>query len=104
MECSHCHRDFEQGVESAYKLGLMDGEARLKKTVDKILRNNNVLLNANQRLTHELLRLDQLYPLKNTPSVTITLKRAKQIIRRLTDKALKNYLIKVITEQLNTDI
>ena len=101
MKCSKYHKDFEAGVESAYKLGLLDGKGFLKKSIDEILRNNNVLLRANQRLSQELLRLDKILPLSDAPSVIITLKRANQIKKHITVKALKKYMEDVIAEQLN---
>jgi len=90
-------------VESAYRLGLQDGENRLKNTISKLLRNNNVILRANQRLAHELLRLDKIRPLRGAPSVIITLKRAKQIREHITVKRIKEYMADVIAEQMSSE-
>lgn len=99
MKCSKCEKDFEAGVKSAYKLGLMDGENRRTKTISKVLRNNNIVLRANQRLSHELLRLDKILPRSDAPSVIITLKRAKQIRKHISVKRIKKYIDDVIDEQ-----
>lgn len=101
MRCSKCEKDFEAGVEAAYRLGLQGGENRLKKTINKVLRNNNVLLRANRRLAQELFRLDKILPLSKSPSIIITLKRAKQISKYITVKALKEYMSDVIAEQMS---
>lgn len=100
MKCSKCKKDFEAGVKAAYKLGLQDGEERLKKTINKVLRNNTVILTANQRLAQELLRLDDIYPVKDTPVIIIPWKKAKQIPQRLSDSPLRRYLVDLIHEQL----
>ena len=100
MKCPKCEKDFEAGVKSAYKLGLMDGEKRLKQTISKVLRNNNIVLRANQRLAQELLRLDILLPLSDSPSVIITLKRAKQLQKQIHIPNLKMYMEDVIAEQI----
>lgn len=102
MECSKCKKDFEAGVKAAYHLGLQDGEARLKKTINAILRNNTLLLNANQRLAQELFRLDKILPLTDSPSVIITIKRAKQIRKHITVKGIKEYMSDVIDEQMSS--
>lgn len=100
MKCPKCKKDFEKGVKSAYKLGLLDGENRLKKTINKILRNNNVILTANQRLTQELLRLDLFFPLQDINSIIIPWKKAKQLPNHLRKSPLREYIIKIIREQL----
>jgi len=100
MKCSKCKKDFEQGVKTAYKLGLLDGEDRVRKTINAVLKSNNKLAGANQDLAEELLRLDQFFPLQDTPSIIIPLKKAKQIRRRLPKSPLKTYFIKLMRVQL----
>lgn len=101
MKCSECDKDFEAGVKSAYKLGLMDGENRLNKTISKVKRNNNVILRANHRLTQEVLRLNDIHPLAGTPSVIIPIKKAKTILGVLPkNHPISTYLQRALSEQL----
>ena len=88
-------------MKSAYKLGLQNGEAHLKITISKVLRNNNIVLRANHRLTQELLRLNDIHPLKDTPSVIIPIKKAKSILGVLPkEHPIFTYLQRVLGEQL----
>jgi len=59
MECPHCKKDFAKGVRTAYKIGLLDGEDRLKKTINLIKTTNRVLFD-------ELLRLDKIQPIDSS--------------------------------------
>jgi len=102
MKCSHCGKDYEEGAESAYQSGLQDGEKRLKRTINKVLKNNNTILHANQHLARELLNLDNLLPLEGTPSIIIPLKRAKSILGILPkNHSTTKYLQKLIGEQMS---
>ena len=101
MKCSKCNKDFEAVVKKAYALGAMNGEYRLKSAINKILKNNNILLHANRRLAHELLNLDLLLPLEGTPSVVISFKKAKSILGLLPPHSeIFKYLQKLIGEQM----
>jgi hypothetical protein len=102
MECPECKKDFDEGVKSAYKLGLLDGEERLKETINKVLKNNTKLLVINQELARELLRLDQLLPLKDKPSIIIPLKKAEQILKELKHGPSKAYLSSLMHEQFSS--
>lgn len=102
MKCSQNNEDLKAVVKKAYELGTMQGENRLQITINKLKRNNNVVLRANQRLAAEVLRLDQLNPLKDAPSIIIPLKKAKAILTQLPrDHYLTTYLQSVIAEQMS---
>lgn len=90
-------------MKAAYRLGLLGGEARLQKTINKVKENNTKLAATNWDLAQECLRLDKVCPGRDTPSVIITLKRAKQLRKHIYVKTLKNYLTECIAEQLHTN-
>lgn len=90
-------------MEAAYELGLQDGENRLRRTINKVLKNNNNLLHTNRYLAQELLNLDLILPLKGTPSVIIPFKKAKSILRALPKKHyIYKYFQKVLGEQMSS--
>lgn len=96
MECSHCKKDFAKGVRTAYKIGLLHGEDRLKQTI-------NCIKITNRRLFDELLRLDRVQPLDSC-CVKLSSKYAESLIKTLRNNKLiwhANKLQKQVTSQLS---
>ena len=75
MKCPKCKKDYEEGVEAAYKLGLIDGERVAQKTVALLSTTNRAMLD-------EFNRLDYLIPNPNHPdTVTVPIKIVAGLIK-----------------------
>lgn len=79
-QCPKCKKDFAKGVKAAYKLGLLDGENRLKLTINLMARTNGNLFN-------ELTRLDRWQPLDDS-TIKLTPKLISGLVKFL--KVSKN--------------
>ena len=51
-ECDKCKKDYDAGVEAAYKLGLLDGEHIAQKTIALLTTTNRAFLEEFQRLDY----------------------------------------------------
>ena len=95
--CPYCKADFEQAVKAAYKLGMLDKEKQMKRTIEKLQRANqrawnkisqtiNSLRKTNHYLWNLILGLDIGQPLSPddcSTSIVLTIQTMNQIIRAL---------------------
>jgi len=62
MKCDKCKKDYEEGVEAAYKLGLMAGEEKSQETMKLLARTN-------RQIFEEFQRIDEINPNPFDPDV-----------------------------------
>ena len=96
-KCPKCKKDYEAGIEAAYKLGILDGENRLHRTINHIKATHREMLK-------ELLRLDREQPLTDNCIKLGRLeveKIIRYILRKNKNSRLAKNLQKKIDEQIN---
>lgn len=94
MKCPTCQKDFEKGVEAAYKLGLQDGHERHLKTI-------SLLETVHRHLWDEINRLDRNYPVIEDPNhitITFSIKQLQRIIHSL--RGTNNYYAQFLSKRL----
>jgi len=95
MKCPQCKKDFEAAVKAAYKLGLLDGENRVR-------RSKNINVAANHALFYELQRKDKREPLDDC-CIRISRHEAEMMARKLHSNK-QYHLAKKIRNMIKTQI
>ncbi len=95
-KCPKCKKDYASAVKAAYKLGLLDGENRLQRTI-------TLLKIVNRRLFNELLFLDKKSPL-DVNCVKITREYVRKLIKYFSKTKNGNYHKDKLQEMMNIQL